>query len=175
MEVDGPTSYLSGRQHAAGARLCLRRSANPPAAQPRQANSVVSIAQGMNQESAHFVLLRHTCAIVTHMVETPFPTSQGELLRRARGERSQTAFAKLLGVDRTCLSRYETEALGAPTSVLNYCLRAVSGSAESAGNGDASIDNILLNARHLVAQLESVQRDRVLQAKSAPLTGAKTR
>jgi len=54
-----------------------------------------------------------------------FPTSQGELIKFARGEKAQSAFAKELGVDRTCLSRYESEKLGAPTKVLNYCLRAI--------------------------------------------------
>jgi DNA-binding XRE family transcriptional regulator len=56
---------------------------------------------------------------------TPFPTSQRELLLSARGELTQTAFAKQLGVDRSCLSRYESEALGAPVVVLNYCLQKI--------------------------------------------------
>jgi len=43
----------------------------------------------------------------------------------ARGASTQAEFAKRLGVDRTCLSRYEREQLGAPTSVLNYCLKTV--------------------------------------------------
>lgn len=54
-----------------------------------------------------------------------FPTSQAELLRAARGQETQTAFAKTLGVGRTSLCRYESEEIGAPTEVLNYCLRAV--------------------------------------------------
>src|SRR2546427_3123093 len=48
-----------------------------------------------------------------------FPTRQSELIRQARGQRTQAEFAKLLGVDRSCLSRYEREQLGAPTSVIN--------------------------------------------------------
>lgn len=43
----------------------------------------------------------------------------------ARGDMTKTAFAKVLNVDRSCLSRYESEQLGAPTSVLNHCLRAI--------------------------------------------------
>lgn len=43
----------------------------------------------------------------------------------ARGARTQRGFAKVLGVDPTCLSRYENEKLGAPTSVINFCLREV--------------------------------------------------
>ena len=54
-----------------------------------------------------------------------FPTRQSELIRQARGQRSQAEFAKLLGVDRSCLSRYEREQLGAPTSVINHCLGAI--------------------------------------------------
>lgn len=64
-----------------------------------------------------------------------FPTSQGELIKRARGEKTQSAFAKELGVDRTCLSRYESEKLGASTKVLNYCLRAI---AAHAGQSEAA-------------------------------------
>jgi len=58
------------------------------------------------------------------MVHT-FPTSQRELLIAARGTATQAEFAKRLSVDRSCLSRYEREQLGAPTSVLNYCLKVV--------------------------------------------------
>lgn len=54
-----------------------------------------------------------------------FPTRQGELIKRARGGRTQAEFAKLLQVDRSCLSRYECEQLGAPTAVINHCLGAI--------------------------------------------------
>lgn len=54
-----------------------------------------------------------------------FPTSQGELIKQARGSRTQAEFAKVLGVDRSCLSRYERELLGAPTTVINHCLCAI--------------------------------------------------
>lgn len=92
------------------------------------------------------------------MNPSDFPTSQSELLRRARGDRSQAAFARLLGVDRTCLSRYESEALGAPTAVLNYCLRLIAGVDQSV-NADRDLAHVLINARRLVAQLEGIQRD----------------
>lgn len=59
------------------------------------------------------------------MTQTPFPTSQRDLLVAARGGETQTAFAKLLGVDRSCLSRYENEQSGAPVAVVNFCLRRV--------------------------------------------------
>lgn len=61
------------------------------------------------------------------MIIAHFPTSQGELIRAARGGETQAAFAEKLGVNKSSLSRYESERLGAPTSVLNYCLRAVAG------------------------------------------------
>lgn len=54
-----------------------------------------------------------------------FPTRQSELLRLARGTRTQAEFAKVLKVDRSCLSRYEREQLGAPTTVINHCLGAI--------------------------------------------------
>jgi hypothetical protein len=57
--------------------------------------------------------------------EIPFPTTQRELLLLARGSVSQDAFARRLGVDRSCLSRYERERLGVPISVLIQCLSLV--------------------------------------------------
>jgi hypothetical protein len=54
-----------------------------------------------------------------------FPTSQRELIRTARGQHSQAEFATLLGVERSSLSRYENEKIGAPVAVLNYCLDRV--------------------------------------------------
>lgn len=54
-----------------------------------------------------------------------FPTRQSELIRLVRGNRTQAEFAKILKVDRSCLSRYEREQLGAPTTVINHCLGAI--------------------------------------------------
>ena len=53
------------------------------------------------------------------------PASQGDLIRAARGELTQSEFAKRLGVHASCLSRYEREQLGAPTKVLNFCLKTL--------------------------------------------------
>ncbi|MEO8313784.1 MAG: transcriptional regulator [Pseudomonadota bacterium] len=83
------------------------------------------------------------------------PTSQGELIKRARGEKSQAAFAKELGVDRTCLSRYESEKLGAPTKVLNYCLRAI---AAHAGQGDAGVRPIEQALQHVRQAVDCLER-----------------
>jgi hypothetical protein len=81
-----------------------------------------------------------------------FPTTQRELLTRVRGDRSQKEFAQLLEVDRTCLSRYETEKLGAPTSVINHCLRAI---AAQAGEADADpVLRALMHTREAIRELE---------------------
>ena len=82
-----------------------------------------------------------------------YPTSQRELLVVARGASTQAEFAKRLGVDRTCLSRYEREQLGAPTSVLNYCLRVI---AELHGGdvGASAIQQALIHVRRATNALE---------------------
>jgi predicted transcriptional regulator len=90
-----------------------------------------------------------------------FPLSQGELIRCARGEVSQTQFAKTLGVDRSCLSRYESEKLGAPTAVLNHCLRAVAAQMEDEGAPfEGPLQQALRSARKVVAELEASLSDK---------------
>jgi hypothetical protein len=90
-----------------------------------------------------------------------FPMSQGELIKRARGDKAQAAFAKELGVDRTCLSRYEREKLGAPTKVLNYCLRAIAAHAEQSEGSGHPVAQALEHVRHAVDFLErATQSDR---------------
>ncbi|MCZ8436465.1 MULTISPECIES: hypothetical protein [Alcaligenaceae] len=54
-----------------------------------------------------------------------YPRSQNELLKMARGSRSQREFAAILGVDQSCFSRYESGKLGAPVTVINSCLEMV--------------------------------------------------
>lgn len=66
-----------------------------------------------------------------------YPTSQKELLSEVRGDRTKTDFAEELGIDRSTLSRYESEELGASTKVLNYCLRAIAARSGQAGDGDS--------------------------------------
>jgi DNA-binding XRE family transcriptional regulator len=88
----------------------------------------------------------------------PFPVTQGELIRRARGEKPQAAFAKELGVDRTCLSRYEREKLGAPTKVLNYCLRAIAAHAGQADAGARPVEQALEHVRQAADFLERATR-----------------
>jgi len=86
------------------------------------------------------------------MIDPQFPTSQAELLRAARGGETQAAFARKLGVNKSSLSRYESEKLGAPTNVLNYCLRAV---ANQMQDGQASaVQQALMLVRRAAQTLE---------------------
>lgn len=105
------------------------------------------------------VPLKHDCALIAHVEGFEFPRSQRELIRAARAEATQVAFAKMLGVDRSCLSRYESEALGAPTSVLNHCLEVI---AQRAAAGMAPVTDVqraLLYAQQVVVALESATTD----------------
>ena len=86
-----------------------------------------------------------------------FPTSQGQLVKAARGQQSQVEFAKLLKVSRSCLSRYESEKLGAPTKVLNYCLRAVAAVAAKDVLPNTPVQRALRLARQAVSELEQVE------------------
>jgi DNA-binding XRE family transcriptional regulator len=88
-----------------------------------------------------------------------FPTSQGELIRAARGERTQAVFAVEVGVNRSCLSRYEKETLGAPTKLLNYCLRAVAQQLEDDGASEGGLRKALRHIHHAVDELEALRRD----------------
>lgn len=83
-----------------------------------------------------------------------FPRTQGELLRSVRSDRTQAEFARVLGVERSCLSRYESEALGAPASVITYCLAALARTLESKAGQTWPIDEALGHAREAVAALE---------------------
>ncbi len=83
-----------------------------------------------------------------------FPTSQSALIRAARGDETQTAFAKRVGCDRSCLSRYEREELGAPTFVINFCLANVAPLATRDEGLSASTSEALALARSTVAALE---------------------
>ena len=86
-----------------------------------------------------------------------YPRSQGELIRSVRSDRTQAEFAKILGVERSCLSRYESEVLGAPASVISYCLAALAREAESKAGQSWPIAEALKRARDTVAALERLQ------------------
>lgn len=83
-----------------------------------------------------------------------FPATQADLIRTARGDRSQAEFARLLDVDRTCLSRYEREVLGAPPSVINQCLVEVGRLYGATLPKRGSVHQALEQARGLVRTLE---------------------
>ena len=102
------------------------------------------------------------CATITHIVplehsQNSFPRSQGELVRRARGTRTQKQFSQILGVERSCLSRYESEKLGAPTKVLNHCLSAIAAQIGGEPTDVTGLAQALIHARQAVFCLESVK------------------
>ena len=86
-----------------------------------------------------------------------FPSTQKDLIRSVRGELTQADFAKVLGCDRSCLSRYENETLGAPTSVINYCLRTFATGIQKSTDSAWPLEDALKHARLAVAALESLQ------------------
>lgn len=91
----------------------------------------------------------------------PYPTTQGDLIRAARGELSQVAFAKLVKVDRSCLCRYEKEDLGAPTRLLNYCLQVVATQLSGVASTPSSrAQRALAHARQAVDELEALTKSR---------------
>lgn len=90
------------------------------------------------------------------MAQPSFPTSQGELIKAARGERTQAEFADEVGVDRSCLSRYEKEKLGAPTKLLNYCLQTVAEQMGDEGAGERGLRRALRHMHQAVDELEAL-------------------
>ncbi len=90
-------------------------------------------------------------AIVAPVSSTPFPTSQRELLRVARGNRTQMDFAEVLGVARSTLSRYESEKLGLPVHALNRCLEELAKlRADEGGPAGAIVSDLVDQANHLL-------------------------
>lgn len=63
--------------------------------------------------------------------------------------------AKVLDADRSCLSGYESEQLGVPTSMFNYCLRAIAAQQGSAVTKATLLDRASLQlTRQAVRELE---------------------
>lgn len=87
-----------------------------------------------------------------------FPKSQTELIRFARGTRSQVEFARLLNCDRSCLSRYETESLGAPAHVITQCLQIVASQLASSSPAERPFVRALEHAKKAVVELELFQQ-----------------
>lgn len=86
-----------------------------------------------------------------------YPTSQAELIKLARGDKPQIEFARLLGCDRSCLSRYERELLGAPPHVISKCLQLVATSMAGKQPNWQPIDKALLHVRKAMSELEQLQ------------------
>lgn len=101
------------------------------------------------------------CAIIArmllqHNLPFSFPKSQGELIRSVRGDRTQSVFARELNVERSCISRYESEKLGAPTRILNHCLRAIAAQTLNKVTPGEDLKQALVHARRAVSLLEGV-------------------
>lgn len=86
-----------------------------------------------------------------------YPLSQSELIRTARGGRSQAEFSRLVGCDRSCLSRYESESLGAPPHVISQCLKIVASLQSASDEPTQTFDKALSLVRDAVAELELLQ------------------
>jgi transcriptional regulator with XRE-family HTH domain len=88
------------------------------------------------------------------MDPTNFPLTQGELVRQARAGMTKSAFAEVLGVHRSSLTRYESEELGAPPGVINHCLRAIAARYGAAEPALEPLQLALAHAREAVGLLE---------------------
>lgn len=67
---------------------------------------------------------------------------------------TKSAFACLLGVHRSCLTRYESEELGAPPKVINDCLRAIAAHLNPISSARPPLAQALHHARQGVELLE---------------------
>lgn len=83
-----------------------------------------------------------------------FPARQGELIKLVRGTLSQAEFARQLRISRSCLSRYESEKLGAPTVVINHCLSAIAAQLSGIPSGGDPLQRALQLSRDTTRQLE---------------------
>jgi hypothetical protein len=86
-----------------------------------------------------------------------YPQSQSELIKLARGDRPQVEFARLLGCDRSCLSRYEREVLGAPPHVISKCLQLVATSLAGQHPNWQPFDKALSHVRQAMTELEQLR------------------
>lgn len=86
-----------------------------------------------------------------------YPNSQAELIKLARGDKPQIEFARLLGCDRSCLSRYERELLGAPPHVISKCLQLVAASMAGKQTHWQPLNKALLHVRQAMNELEQLQ------------------
>jgi hypothetical protein len=89
-------------------------------------------------------------------VATNFPSDQRQLVRLARGDMSQADFARLAGIGRTALCKYERQTRGVPLKFLNYCLQVVAKQLDPASIRSARAKTALEHARHTVNELEAL-------------------
>ncbi|MGA4332493.1 XRE family transcriptional regulator [Ralstonia nicotianae] len=82
------------------------------------------------------------------------PETQGDLIRWARGHSTQAAFAAARGINKSCLSRYESGKLGAPTHLINYCLRQLAQTLSDSSRAHPELGGALQSARKTVSLLE---------------------
>ena len=88
-----------------------------------------------------------------------YPASQRELIQAARGDMTQVEFARLAGVGRSALNKYEKEALGAPTKLLNYCLNKIARQMEASAPFSSRATKALAHARQAVDELEALTKN----------------
>jgi len=84
------------------------------------------------------------------------PDSQGQLIRWARGDSTQAEFAAAHGINKSCLSRYESEKLGAPTRLINSCLKRLAEELSGRSHTESALEGALENARRAVTLLEGL-------------------
>ena len=92
-------------------------------------------------------------------VTTKFPADQRELIRLARGEMSQADFARLAGVGRTALCKYERQSRGVPLDFLNYCLKLVAERLDARAMRSERARTALALAKRTVNELEALAGD----------------
>ena len=92
-------------------------------------------------------------------VATDFPNDQRELIRLARGDMKQAEFARLAGVGRTALCKYEKQTRGVPLEFLNYCLKLVASQLEARAMRSERAKTALAHARRTVTELEALAKD----------------
>lgn len=78
-------------------------------------------------------------------------------MRWARGDATQADFAALAGVNKSSLSRYETEKLGAPTRLINYCLARLAEAVSEHSHTESPLESALENAKRTVQLLEELK------------------
>jgi len=89
-----------------------------------------------------------------------YPTTQGELIRAARGEMTQAEFARSLALDRSCLCRYEKGSLGAPTKLVDHCLQVIANQLTGKAPRTSATYRALTHARQTVEELEALTKNR---------------